>query len=59
MAGLLPRAHAELMEPGKSSIADAYPEKFQIDMDGKNWEWEAVVIIPFLDEACLMSGLLL
>jgi len=55
MAGLLPNAHAELMEPGKSGISDAFPDKFQIDMDGKNWEWEAVVLIPFLDEARLMD----
>ena len=55
MAGLLPNTHAELMEPGKSGISDAFPDKFQIDMDGKNWEWEAVVLIPFLDEARLMD----
>ncbi len=54
-AGLLPRPHAELMESGKSKIADAFPEKFQIDMDGKSWEWEAVVVIPFLDEHLLME----
>jgi 5'-3' exonuclease len=54
-AGLLPRPHAELMESGKSKIADAFPEKFQIDMDGRNWEWEAVVLIPFLDEHLLME----
>ena len=43
------------MESGKSKIADAFPEKFQIDMDGRNWEWEAVVLIPFLDEHLLME----
>ena len=54
-ARLLPPQYAELMQPGKSAIAASYPDRFETDMDGKNWEWEAVVLIPFIDEGLLFS----
>ncbi|MGB1604241.1 MAG: hypothetical protein ACPIOQ_66525, partial [Promethearchaeia archaeon] len=52
---LLPPPLAALMLPGGSALADFYPNAFQVDMDGKNWEWEAVVLIPFIDEAVLRT----
>lgn len=33
-----------------SPIYDFYPEDFATDMNGKTNEWEAVVLIPFIDE---------
>ena len=36
-----------------SPILDFYPLKFSIDLNGKRQEWEAVVLIPFIDEVRL------
>ena len=33
-----------------SPIKDFYPEEFEADLNGKMQEWEAVVLIPFIDE---------
>ena len=38
------------MEEGTSEIGDFYPTDFSTDLNGKKQEWEAVVIIPFIDE---------
>lgn len=34
-----------------SAIIDYYPQDFKTDLNGKQQEWEAVVLIPFIDEA--------
>ena len=36
-----------------SPIKDFYPEEFEADLNGKMQEWEAVVLIPFIDEVSL------
>ena len=62
LLAVLPRASASLLPPQfarlmtESAIASAYPDKFQVDMDGKNWEWEAVVLIPFMQEQVLVEA---
>ena len=33
-----------------SSIIDFYPQKFDTDLNGKKQDWEAVVLIPFIEE---------
>ncbi len=33
-----------------SPIIDYYPTSFKTDLNGKQQEWEAVVLIPFIDE---------
>ena len=33
-----------------SPIEDFYPPTFETDLNGKKQEWEAVVLIPFIDE---------
>ena len=33
-----------------SEIIDYYPAEFLTDLNGKQQEWEAVVLIPFIDE---------
>lgn len=33
-----------------SEIIDYYPPDFKTDLNGKQQEWEAVVLIPFIDE---------
>lgn len=33
-----------------SPILEYYPPDFKTDLNGKQQEWEAVVLIPFIDE---------
>ncbi|KAG8293470.1 5'-3' exoribonuclease 1 [Homalodisca vitripennis] len=47
---LLPKAYHELMEDDKSPIIDFYPTEFKTDLNGKRQDWEAVVLIPFIDQ---------
>lgn len=46
----LPTAYHNLMTTDESSVIDFYPKDFDTDMNGKKQEWEAVVLIPFIDE---------
>ena len=36
----------------QSPIIDYYPPEFKTDLNGKRQDWEAVVLIPFIDEVC-------
>ena len=46
---LLPKPYADLMQEG-SEIYDYYPREFETDLNGKTQDWEALVLIPFIDE---------
>ena len=35
-----------------SPVIDFYPVNFDLDLNGKLQEWEAVVLIPFIEEVC-------
>ena len=37
------------MTDPKSPIADFYPLNFELDTEGKRQEWEAVVVLEFID----------
>jgi len=39
-----------LMVEDSSPVKDYYPIDFETDLNGKLQEWEAVVLIPFIDE---------
>ena len=39
----------------QSDIIDYYPVNFKTDLNGKQQEWEAVVLIPFIDEVSMSS----
>ena len=41
----------------QSPIIDFYPRDFKLDMNGKKMEWEAVVMIPFIEEDRLLSAM--
>ena len=54
---IVPTAYHELMTSPDSPIIDFYPREFELDMNGKKMEWEAVVKIPFMDEKRLLSAM--
>ena len=48
-ARLLPKPYRWLMTDAASPLKEFYPETFTVDMNGKRWPWEAVVLLPFID----------
>ncbi|XP_036369646.1 5'-3' exoribonuclease 1 isoform X4 [Octopus sinensis] len=54
---LLPPPLQELMTKQSSPIQKYYPEDFETDLNGKLHEWEAVVLIPFIDETELLKAM--
>ncbi|KAJ8124437.1 hypothetical protein O1611_g9203 [Lasiodiplodia mahajangana] len=54
---IVPSVYHELMTNPKSPIIDFYPRDFELDMNGKKMEWEAVVKIPFIEEDRLLSAM--
>ena len=53
---LLPSCFQWLMTSQESPIIDYYPLEFEQDLNGKQQEWEAVVMIPFIDEKRLLEA---
>lgn len=39
----------------ESPVAEFFPDEFKTDLNGKLADWEAVVLIPFIDEVSLLS----
>ena len=40
-----------------SPVKDFYPVNFETDLNGKQQEWEAVVLIPFIQEDRLLEAM--
>ena len=53
---LLPKPFQWLMRSSKSPIKEFYPESFTVDMNGKRWPWEAVILLPFIDSKRLVQA---
>lgn len=53
----IPEAYRDLMYDPNSPILDFYPTDFESDLNGKKAEWEAIVKIPFIDEARLLGAM--
>ncbi|KAK5962312.1 chromatin-binding exonuclease XRN1 PWA37_000354 [Arxiozyma heterogenica] len=54
---LIPTALRPLMYDSKSPILDFYPDAVELDMNGKTADWEAVVLLPFVDENRLRDAM--
>ncbi|XP_066203445.1 5'-3' exoribonuclease 1 [Saccopteryx leptura] len=54
---LLPECYQHLMTSEDSPIIEYYPPDFKTDLNGKQQEWEAVVLIPFIDEKRLLDAM--
>ena len=55
-AALVPPAYRELMLSPTSPVFDAYPADFALDLNGKRAEWEAIALLPFIDEQRLLAA---
>lgn len=53
---LLPQPYHGLMMNESSPIFNYYPVDFKTDLNGKRHDWEAVVLIPIIDEKNLLDG---
>jgi 20S proteasome subunit beta 5 len=53
----LPKPYRRLMTDENSPIIDFYPKTFTVDMNGKQWPWEAVVLLPFIDSQRLLDAI--
>lgn len=54
---LIPEAYQGLMLNPDSELIDFYPGNFETDMNGKKQDWEALVLIPFIDEKRLLTAM--
>ena len=54
---IVPAVYHDLMTSPDSPIIDFYPRDFELDMNGKKMEWEAVVKIPFINEKRLLPAM--
>jgi len=54
---IVPQVYWDLMTNPNSPIYDFYPRDFELDMNGKKQDWEAVVKIPFIDETRLLAAM--
>ena len=53
---LLPGSYKPLVTDPQSALIDNYPKDFELDLNEKKQDWEAVVKIPFIDEKELLSA---
>ena len=55
-ASLVPPPYRALMLDPNSPVYDAFPAGFELDQNGKRNEWEAIALLPFIDERRLLAA---
>lgn len=55
-SGELPPPYRQLMLDLESPVRDFYPAEFRTDLNGKRFDWEAVVLLPFIEERRLLEA---
>lgn len=53
----LPEVFHPLMSDPESEIIDFYPEDFPVDLNGKKFAWQGVILLPFIDEKRLLTAM--
>lgn len=53
----IPEIFHDLMSDPNSEIIDFYPEDFAVDLNGKKFAWQGVVLLPFIDENRLLAAM--
>lgn len=53
----LPKIFHPLMSDPTSEIIDFYPEDFAVDLNGKKFAWQGVILLPFIDEKRLLDAM--
>ena len=53
----IPEIFHDLMSDPGSEIIDFYPEDFPVDLNGKKFAWQGVVLLPFIDEHRLLAAM--
>ncbi|CAF0790307.1 unnamed protein product [Adineta ricciae] len=54
---LLPDVLQPLMIDPSSPLLSFYPEHFELDQNEKKQDWEAIVLLPFIDEKLLLNSI--
>ncbi|KAJ2882774.1 5'-3' exoribonuclease 2, partial [Coemansia aciculifera] len=52
----LPKQFKPLMTLKSSPIIDFYPTDFPLDLNGKKFLWQAVILLPFIDQKRLLDA---
>ncbi|KAJ2581536.1 5'-3' exoribonuclease 2, partial [Coemansia sp. RSA 1836] len=52
----LPKEFTPLMTLASSPIIDFYPTDFPLDLNGKKFLWQAVILLPFIDQKRLLDA---